>query len=102
MKRPSLAIAPAAVATGDATDAPARSRLKSLVALWRDRGGATPLDHALLVGFVAVPLALSAPEIGTAVQGLFDTSSRLLQPAPASCGASRVALDRTARLAGQP
>lgn len=96
MKRPSLATAPIAAPAGDATDAPARIRLKSLAALWRDRGGATPLEYALLVGFVAVPLALTAPEIGAAVQGLLDTSSRPLQSATASCEASRITLDRTA------
>ena len=101
MKRSSLATV-LTVPAGGTTDAPARTRLKSLAALWRDRGGATPLEYALLVGFVAVPLALGAPALGAAVQGLLDPSSRLLQPATASCEASRIALDRAARPPGQP
>lgn len=101
MKRSPLATVPVPPA-GDATDAPARTRLKPLAALWRDRGGATPLEYALIVGFVSVPLALAAPGLGTAMRGVFDTSSRLLQPATASCEASRITLDRAAHPPGQP
>lgn len=106
MKRPSLASVPDDTPARDTTGVPARTGLKPRSAFWRDRGGATSLDYALLAGFVAVPLALAAPGFGAAVEGLFGAASQSLsqslQHGTGSCEASRVTLDRAARVPGQP